>query len=107
VAERTADQKKVMWLWFPRNYRKLPDVISPESGVQSGPLSGTPESSSSGGDRMLNRKILWLMAVYSIIGFNAFALSACNTMRGAGEDIEASGEMIQEGAEETEEEIEE
>ena len=56
---------------------------------------------------MLNRKILWLMAMYSIIGFNAFALSACNTMRGAGEDIEASGEMIQEGAEETEEEIEE
>ncbi|HVG81357.1 MAG TPA: entericidin [Methylomirabilota bacterium] len=56
---------------------------------------------------MLNRKMLWLIAMYSVIGFNAFALSACNTMRGAGEDIEASGEMIQEGAEDTEEAIEE
>jgi predicted small secreted protein len=56
---------------------------------------------------MLNRRILWLLAMYAVIGFNAFALSACNTIRGAGEDIEASGEMIQEGAEETEEEIEE
>ena len=56
---------------------------------------------------MVNRKILWLFVMYAMIGFNAFALGACNTMRGAGEDIEASGEMIQEGAEETEEEIEE
>jgi predicted small secreted protein len=45
--------------------------------------------------------------MYTVLGFNAFALSACNTVKGAGEDIEASGEMIQEGSEEVEEEIEE
>jgi predicted small secreted protein len=56
---------------------------------------------------MLNRRILWLFAMFAMMAFNSVALTACNTMRGAGEDIEASGEMIQEGAEETEEEIEE
>jgi predicted small secreted protein len=56
---------------------------------------------------MLNRRVLWLFAMFAMGSFNAFALSACNTMRGAGEDIEASGEMIQEGAEDTEEAIEE
>lgn len=55
---------------------------------------------------MLNRRILWLVALLAM-SVNGFVLGACNTMRGAGEDIEASGEMIQEGAEETEEEIEE
>ena len=56
---------------------------------------------------MFNRRVLWLFAMFAMGAFNAFALSACNTMRGAGEDIEASGEMIQEGAEDTEAAIEE
>jgi predicted small secreted protein len=56
---------------------------------------------------MLNRRVLWLFAMFAMGSLNAFALSACNTVRGAGEDIEASGEMVQEGAEETEEELEE
>ena len=56
---------------------------------------------------MLNRKVLWLFAMVAMGLFNMVGLTACNTVRGAGEDIEASGELIQEGAEETEEEIEE
>ena len=55
---------------------------------------------------MINRRILWLFGMLALVASNGLALSACNTMRGAGEDIEASGEMIQEGAEETEEELE-
>lgn len=35
-----------------------------------------------------------------------FGLAACNTMRGAGEDVEATGEGVQDIAEDTEEEIE-
>jgi entericidin B len=35
-----------------------------------------------------------------------FGLSACNTTRGAGEDVEATGEGVQEAAEDVEEEIE-
>lgn len=33
-------------------------------------------------------------------------LAGCNTMRGAGEDVEATGEGVQDVAEDTEEEIE-
>lgn len=36
----------------------------------------------------------------------ALSTTACNTTRGVGEDVEATGEFIQEAAEETEEEIE-
>lgn len=36
----------------------------------------------------------------------AGALSACNTTRGFGEDVEATGDGIQKAAEETEEELE-
>lgn len=37
----------------------------------------------------------------------ACALSACNTTRGFGEDVEATGDGIQHVAEQTEEELEE
>lgn len=37
----------------------------------------------------------------------AGALSACNTTRGFGEDVEAAGDGIQKVAEDTEEELEE
>ncbi len=33
-------------------------------------------------------------------------LAACNTMRGAGEDVEAAGEGVQDAAEDTEEDLE-
>lgn len=33
-------------------------------------------------------------------------LAACNTMRGAGEDVEATGEGVQDVAEDTEDELE-
>lgn len=33
-------------------------------------------------------------------------LTGCNTMRGAGEDVEATGEGVQDAAEDTEEELE-
>ena len=36
----------------------------------------------------------------------ALAVTGCNTMRGAGEDVEAGGEAVSETAEDTEEAIE-
>lgn len=36
----------------------------------------------------------------------ALGLAACNTMRGAGEDVEAAGEGVQDVAEDTEDELE-
>jgi predicted small secreted protein len=41
-----------------------------------------------------------LLPAFTIMLF-AFALSACNTISGAGEDIEAVGEAIEEAAENT------
>lgn len=38
--------------------------------------------------------------------FAMLGLAACNTTRGAGEDVEATGEGIQDAAEDVEEEIE-
>lgn len=37
----------------------------------------------------------------------SFSLTACNTTRGIGQDVEAAGEGIENAAEEVEEEIEE
>lgn len=42
------------------------------------------------------RKYSWL----ALLAASAFALSACNTMEGAGKDIEEAGEEIQEEANE-------
>ena len=41
-----------------------------------------------------------LLAALFVIGLSAVALSACNTVEGAGEDIESAGESIQDGADE-------
>ncbi|HLT91095.1 MAG TPA: entericidin A/B family lipoprotein [Woeseiaceae bacterium] len=41
---------------------------------------------------------LWMVMV--------LGLAACNTMRGAGEDVEAAGEGVQDAAEDTEEDLE-
>lgn len=49
----------------------------------------------------MNKLALILMLIL------AGALSACNTTRGLGEDVEATGEGIQKVAEDTEEELEE
>ncbi len=40
------------------------------------------------------QKMLWVM----MIGLLAAALGACNTMKGAGEDIERAGEGIKDAA---------
>lgn len=40
-----------------------------------------------------------LIPALVLVGFSALALSACNTMEGAGEDIEDTGEAIQDEAE--------
>lgn len=40
------------------------------------------------------------MLVPLLLGTLAFALNACNTMRGLGEDTEAAGDKIQEEADE-------
>jgi entericidin B len=50
--------------------------------------------------KMKNLALFWVLLA-------SFALSACNTTRGLGEDVEATGEGIQKVAEDTEEEIEE
>jgi len=42
------------------------------------------------------RKISWL----ALLAASAFALSACNTMEGAGKDLEEAGEEMQEEAQE-------
>ena len=42
----------------------------------------------------------------SILVLFAFGLAGCNTTRGLGQDIEATGEKIEEVAEETKERIE-
>ena len=39
-----------------------------------------------------------LVLALAIAGFSAGALSACNTVEGAGKDIESTGEAIQDGA---------
>ena len=48
----------------------------------------------------MSRYLMILLAALFSVG-----LAGCNTMQGAGEDIEAAGEVIEETAEETEEEI--
>ena len=41
-----------------------------------------------------------LLSTFTMILF-AFVLSACNTIGGAGQDVEAAGEAIEEAAQET------
>jgi predicted small secreted protein len=53
------------------------------------------------GETAMNKLALILMLIF------AGALSACNTTRGFGEDVAATGEGIQKVAEDTEEELEE
>lgn len=48
------------------------------------------------GLRRNGRKALLALVITT---FSAAALSACNTVEGAGEDIENTGEAIQDGAE--------
>lgn len=47
-------------------------------------------------------KNLALLALLALM----FGLTACNTMRGAGEDVEAAGEGVQDVSEDTEDELE-
>ena len=49
---------------------------------------------------MKKLSLMWILLI-------AGALSACNTSRGVGEDIQAAGQGIENAAEETEEELEE
>lgn len=39
-----------------------------------------------------------LLLAFALAGLSVLALSACNTVEGAGEDVESAGEAIQEGA---------
>lgn len=52
--------------------------------------------------RWWNDGLLLMLLVAAML-----ALGACNTMRGAGEDVQAAGEAMSGAAEETEEEVEE
>lgn len=40
-----------------------------------------------------------------LLTFSAFLISGCNTTRGFGQDVEATGEAIEETAEEAKEEL--
>lgn len=46
-----------------------------------------------------------LVSILLILLFVGGALSACNTTKGIGEDVEAAGEVIEDSAEEVEDEI--
>jgi entericidin B len=48
-----------------------------------------------------DRKTLFLAVVFAA----AAGLSGCNTVRGIGQDVEAGGEAVQEGADEVQEEL--
>ncbi|MGF1629467.1 MAG: entericidin A/B family lipoprotein [Kiloniellaceae bacterium] len=39
-----------------------------------------------------------LILAFAVAGFSAVSLSACNTVEGAGKDIESTGEAIQKSA---------
>lgn len=45
----------------------------------------------------------WALVILALLG--AGSVSGCNTVEGAGRDIESGGEFIQDGAQEVEEEI--
>jgi predicted small secreted protein len=51
-------------------------------------------------------QLAWLLALTALF-FMVLGLSACNTMRGMGEDVEAAGGAMSDTAEDTEEDIEE
>jgi predicted small secreted protein len=63
----------------------------------------TKAQSRTGTDRS---HVAWLCALIALF-FMALVLSACNTARGMGEDVEAAGSAMSGTAEDTEEEIEE
>lgn len=46
----------------------------------------------------------WLLALVVLFG-GALALSACNTMQGAGEDIQAAGDALSDSAEEVQDDM--
>jgi predicted small secreted protein len=63
----------------------------------------TKAQSRTGTDRS---HLAWLLALTALF-FMALGLSACNTARGMGEDVEAAGSAMSNTAEDTEEDIEE
>jgi len=50
--------------------------------------------------------LLKVLIAVSILAFTLGTLTACNTAEGLGQDVEAAGDVIEETAEETEEELE-
>lgn len=46
----------------------------------------------------MRRTVTRIITIFSILA-GAFALSGCNTIEGAGKDIQAAGEEIEEAAE--------
>ena len=50
--------------------------------------------------------LLKALITVSFLAFTASTLTACNTAEGLGQDVEAAGDVIEETAEETEEELE-
>jgi predicted small secreted protein len=63
------------------------------SECRSAPLSCP---STGRGDAMIKKLVLLLAA----LGFGATTLTACNTMQGAGRDVEKAGQKVQEEAQE-------
>lgn len=47
--------------------------------------------------RPIQRSALWLAGMPAVLALLS-ATTACNTLRGAGQDVEAAGETLEEGA---------
>jgi predicted small secreted protein len=52
------------------------------------------------------RSILHALFLLTVVVGGSVALTACNTAKGFGEDVEAGGELMQDGAQDTEDAIE-
>ncbi len=45
-------------------------------------------------------RAMWILAVLAMAFWTPMGLTGCNTIEGAGEDVQAVGEGVEEGAEE-------
>jgi predicted small secreted protein len=52
-------------------------------------------------------KKIQVPVIAALAALGAFSVSACNTVRGVGQDVEATGEAVSEAATETQQEIKE
>ena len=87
-----------------RNFPVQWAVNPPESGARSRhPHDKTIIGKELG---MSVRSMLHALFLLTVVVGGSLALTACNTAKGLGEDVEAGGELMQKGAQDTEDAIE-